>query len=51
MNPIITCRNIGCRESFKTYIQRLRHEAKCLKPAPVDTSIFEELPDVGSVIL
>ena len=36
---LIECRKIGCRQTFKSYTQRQRHENKCEKPDDISTSI------------
>ena len=42
---IIACRKLGCRKSFKSYQQRIRHESKCEKSEVMPVLKFSQLDD------
>lgn len=48
---IISCRNVGCRTSFKSYQERLRHETKCSKTKPAKPNNILDFLDIGGKYL
>ena len=40
---IIACRKLGCRKSFKSYQQRIRHESKCEKSEVMPVLQFDHV--------
>ena len=42
---IIACRKLGCRKSFKSYQQWIRHESKCEKSGVMPVLQFSQLDD------